>query len=84
MLLPDVSPAMAAMRLFTVEEFESELIRRGCRKTEGVFRWGAMWQAPDKRFFMVPPPDEGTGRYPDWMLDDLIRKHRLPPAPTNH
>ncbi len=35
---------------------------------------GTLWQAPDGRAFMVPAPTV-DGRYPDWMLDYLIREH---------
>ena len=71
-----------AMRLFSPEEFESELLRRGCEKREN-HSLGTVWRHPDGvRHFLVPHPEE-SGRYPDWMLDDLIRRLDLPQAPTD-
>jgi hypothetical protein len=69
------------MRLYTAEEFEDELFRRGCTKTEETHDFGHIWQGPDGRYFLVPHPEEPHGRYPDWMLDDLIRRVRLPSTP---
>ena len=74
------------MRLFPAEGFEKELQRRGCNKV-GSHGFGVEWQAPNKRSFLVPHPEElidGTVEaYPDWMLDDLIEKHNLPAAPDD-
>ena len=72
-----------AMRLLSPNDFYHELERRGCRTTDGKFPFGRFWQGPDGRYFLVPPPEE-DGRYPDWMLDDLIRRHNLPPPKRDH
>lgn len=45
-----------AMRLLTPEEFDSELIRRGCRKQREHPIVGHVWTAPDGRIFLVPAP----------------------------
>ena len=59
-----------AMRLYTQEEFERELVRRGCEKVaDEPGGGGSYWRRPgDGRVFQVPVPEEPGGRYPDWML----------------
>jgi hypothetical protein len=68
-----------AMRRFSREEFWRELERRGCHRVTEEDDLGSFWLAPDGRHFQGPPPD-ADDRYPDWMLDDLIRQHGLPQA----
>ncbi len=72
-----------AMRLFSLEEFDSELIRRDCKKVDED-ETGHFWETKDGRFFMVPHPGEPGGQYPDWMLDDLIATHDLPAGPKSN
>ena len=72
-----------AMRLYSAAELEDELLKRGCTKTNLDLGFGRLWKHPDGRSFFVPPPEEPGGSYPDWMLDELIRIHRLPPARPN-
>jgi hypothetical protein len=69
-----------AMRRFSREEFRLELERRGCHRVSEEDDLGSFWLGPDGRHFQVPAPD-ADGRYPDWMLDDLIRQHGLPRVP---
>jgi hypothetical protein len=69
-----------AMRRFSREEFWLELERRGCHRVSEADDLGSYWLGPDGRHFQVPAPD-ADGRYPDWMLDDLIRQHGLPRVP---
>lgn len=73
-----------AMQMLTPEEFESELIRRGCQKRHNDPKIGQIWQTADGRIFQVPAPEHLGGRYPDAILDDIIRTHGLPNAPTKH
>jgi hypothetical protein len=69
-----------AMRRFSREEFWLELERRGCHRVSDEDDLGSFWLGPDGRHFQVPAAD-ADGRYPDWMLDDLIRQHGLPRVP---
>ena len=66
-----------AMRRFTREKFWRELERRACHRVTEEDDLGSFWLAPDGRYFQVPPPD-ADDRYPDWMLDDLIRRTDYP------
>lgn len=63
------------MRLYTRREFEGELLRRGCQRIERQTATTAVWKAPDGHFFLVPILEEG--RYPDWLLDQVIHTNRL-------
>lgn len=69
-----------AMRAYSKGEFEDELIRRGCEKVSDE-EFGSLWRRGDGRVFTVSYPEEEGDRYPDFMLDDLIRTHDLPSAP---
>lgn len=73
---------MAALRLYTVDEFDRELIKRGCRKNQRnrhnrLLALGGR----ERRAFSLPPAEEtgaGDYRYPDWLLGDLIKNVGLP------
>ncbi len=68
-----------AMRLYTKEEFEGELLRRRCEKiADESAGGGTYWRHPDGRVFQAPVPEEPDGRIPDSILDHLILAHRLP------
>ena len=68
-----------AMRLYTQDEFENELICRGCEKiTDETDGTGNYWRTEHGEVFQVPHPEEPGGKYPDWMLDHIILTHRLP------
>ena len=69
-----------AMRLYMSDQFDAELIRRGCKKTDDSYGSGRLWVSETGLYFIVPNPEETGGRYPDWMLDDLIKTHDLPDA----
>lgn len=72
-----------AARLYTSEEFEAELSGRRCNKIGTTTNGTAIWQDEKGRPFSVSPPEElenGEPRYPDWMLDDIIRSVGLPIA----
>lgn len=62
-----------AMRRFGRAEFWRALERRGYHRVTEEDDLGSFWLAPDGRHFQVPSPD-ADDRYPDWMLDDLIRQ----------
>ena len=72
---------MCAMRLLSREDFNNQLRQRGCKDTgdqiEGV---GGLWLNPNGQTFIVPEAEDLGGKYPDWMLDDLIFKLELPVA----
>ncbi len=72
-----------AMRQFTREQLFDELQRRGCSHFQNDPNLGSFWKAPDGRYFQVPLPDGPNGTYPDYILDDLIKCHGLPSAPTD-
>ena len=73
------------MHLFSREDFYEELRRRGCEDTsEMLDGLGSLWRNTDGLVFTVPEPEERNGRYPDWMLDDLIERLRLPAAPSEN
>lgn len=76
-----------AGRLFSKEEFEAELERRGCQKIEDNKAYGSLWVWSGNVHFTVPIPEEmedGRAYYPDWMLDHLIASMGLPPAPLDN
>ena len=73
-----------AMRLYTSDEFDTELIRRGCQKTDDNYGSGRLWVSSAGLYFIVPNPEEAEGRYPDWLLDDLINTLSLPDAPVSN
>lgn len=72
-----------AMRLFSAEEFSSELMKRGCRSTGTTGSYGTLWATSDGRHFTVPESEE-NGRFPDFMLDELISRLRLPAKPRDN
>lgn len=72
-----------AMRLYTPEEFDRELRNRGCEPTDHTTNTGRFWHNGSGLYFLVPDPDPDSGRYPDWMLDDLIERFGLPTVPVN-
>ena len=71
------------MQRFTVEEFNDELLRRGCMYVAS-HDFGHEWQTSGGLSFLVPHPEEADDRYPDWMLDDLIARLNLPPTPRDN
>jgi len=76
-----------AMQLFSVEEFEGELNRRGCRKIKDIKNGYSLWANEREEVFSVPPPEElasGEFKYPDYLLDDLIEEMGLPEGPSCH
>ncbi len=71
------------MRLLTPEELAEELEKRGCRHVRNIAGGYAVWITRRGDAFSVPPPEEiadGTEKYPDWMLDDLIERVGLSPG----
>lgn len=77
-----------SMRIFSQQEFDAELMRRGCKEhTDLEDANGFWWEGPNGKFFQVPHPEEEgnpSNGYPDYILDDLIQIHGLPPAPKKH
>lgn len=73
------------MRRYKPEDFEAELLRRGCTKIEGESDVnGTYWRYKGKAF-QVPNPDRsnpGDPRYDDFILDDLLQMHGLPAQPN--
>jgi hypothetical protein len=72
-----------AMRRFSRTDFWLELEKRGCKRVTEEDDFGSFWLGPNGRHFQVPKPDADDS-YPDWMLDDLIRQHGLPPPSRQH
>jgi hypothetical protein len=71
------------MRRFSRQEFWLELERRGCHRVSEEIDLGSFWLGPSGKHFQVPPPD-ADDCYADFILDDLIRQHGLPPPrPSN-
>jgi len=78
-----------AMRMLTAEEFAAELNGRRCKKLKDLESGYSIWEDEQGEPFTVPPPEEwrdNEKRYPDWMLDDLIREVGLPAdrGPATH
>jgi hypothetical protein len=61
------------MRLFEPSELESALKELDCRKEAniqtGSCEW---WRTSTGELFSVPPPDELSGKYSDWLYYDLV------------
>ena len=71
------------MRLLSRENLYEELRRRGCVNTgDALDGLGTLWRNAEGKTFTVPEPEERGERYPDWILDDLIKQFRLPTAPA--
>lgn len=69
---------MIAARFYTQNEFERQLVLRGCEKIlDESGGEGSYWRSAKGRKFQVPPPEEPDGKYPDWMLDHIILVHLL-------
>ena len=74
-----------AMRIFNPDEFDDELVKRGCERLDDESdETGEYWRRQDGKVFRVPFPEErynGDSGYPDYILDDLIETHDLPAKP---
>ena len=59
-----------AMRLFSKEEFWSELKHAGLEPTEILTKTGRLWKTKDGLFISVPETEE---QYPDSVLESVLR-----------
>ena len=60
-----------AMRLFSKEEFYSELKRAGLEPTDTLTKTSRLWKTKDGLFISVPETED---RYPDSILESVLRK----------
>ena len=70
-----------AMRVYSQQEFDEELEKRGCSKTTYMTPDGlsVAWERQDGQHFLVPLFEDG--RYPDFILDQIIEANDLPNPP---
>ncbi len=70
-----------AMRIYSRQEFDEELEKRGCSKTAYMTqdRLSVAWEREDGNHFLVPVFE--YGRYPDFILDQISEANDLPNPP---
>ena len=78
-----------SVKLLTPEEFEGELLRRGCEKLDNLTdEYGTYWLRPmDGTVFQAPHPEEerdGKPHYAEYILHRLIATHDLPAPPKSN
>lgn len=62
-----------AMRLFSPDDFELELVKAGLKKTDTTSNTTRVWMAPNGETITVPV----LPAYWEWMLDALLIKLNL-------
>ena len=71
-----------AMRLLQEDELHTKLKAAGLKETNEALSTSRLWDAGDGQFVWVPRREDG--QYPDWILEDILRKvGRLYPNGNN-